>query len=208
MYLELDKGYHISFKAPYEAHLGVYYITHKVTYDELIKSKVDMVAHFFGPKLELTAKDWDDFAQGEFNGVKAIDDEYYRLEKPSDNLERDIIWAPASTFDGYPNAEIGCYKKLSLMLDLGIWADSEALSSVIETIEQHLVGTHGIESKVLVTEYDKIWMTTEGFKTDVTDVRATKATGATNYFALYNEQIKLTNKYKTKMEAMETKLGI
>ncbi len=204
-YLELNKAYYIEFRPTYANMNDVYLVTQKITYTELIKNGIDITGRFFDKIVPTTGvPTWDDFAQDTIDGVKAIDDTYYRLERPSEELENEYIWAPASTFINYPDSDIGHYKKLMLTLDLGIWDDKDKLTAAIDTIENVLHSNLGIQPGVVVSQYDKIWLKTSAYQTDIVDARAAEAGRAINHYSSLVTTLDALSKANNRITALET----
>jgi len=194
-YLELNKIYYFQCVSQFSTLNGIYEVIQKKTYPELISDGIDMVALCYD-KAGLTSDDWDADAESMQNDV------FYKLAAPSDNLDQPFIWLPDSKIAAYPDSSVYRYKKLMVMLNLGIFEDSNELSSSMQTIKNLLLANHGISTDALVTKYSDIWLTEAQYDNVVQSRDSLKGT-TVNYISENNRLVSELNQANARIAALE-----
>ena len=194
-YLELNKIYHIQCVTPFSTLDGVYEVVQKKTYAELIRDGIDMVADCY-EKVNLTADDW------EADAVNMQQDTFYKLEYPSDQLIRPHIWLPDSKIASYPDSNIFRYKKLMLMVNLGIFDNADGLTSAMTTIKNLLSTNLGIDCDPRATAYEDIWLSAPQYEA-IEDARDTLRGTVINYISENNRLVNDLNKANARIAALE-----
>ena len=75
------------------------------------------------------------------------------------------IWVPSSIIKGYPDPRIGSYKKLGLVLDLGVFANQDDFATLGKDIMNYLRSNYGIDRPdATVAVYGNQWMTVSEYE--------------------------------------------
>lgn len=75
------------------------------------------------------------------------------------------IWVPSSIIKGYPEPRIGSYKKLGLVLDLGVFANQDDFATLGKDIMNYLRSNYGIDRPdATVTVYGNQWLTVDEYE--------------------------------------------
>ena len=168
MVIQLDRCYKITFKnseegagANFSLLDGFYEVVRSYGWNELMGARIDLQENLLD---HAGITDTTLIRTLQTNWVN--DAFYYCI-----GMDRDRqIWVPESIIKGYPEPRIGSYKKLGLVLDLGVFANSEDFSTLGKDIMKYLKSNYGIDRPdATVTVYGNQWMTVEDYEN--TDLR-------------------------------------
>ena len=168
MVIQLDRCYKITFKnreegagANFTLLDGFYEVVRSYGWNELMGARIDLQENLLD---HAGITDTTLIRTLQTNWVN--DAFYYCI-----GMDRDRqIWVPESIIKGYPEPRIGSYKKLGLVLDLGVFANSEDFSTLGKDIMKYLKSNYGIDRPdATVTVYGNQWMTVEDYEN--TDLR-------------------------------------
>lgn len=163
MVIQLDRCYRILFKttddgagADFSVLNGFYEVVRSYGWNELNGAGVDLQKNL----LDL-AGIVDSSALRTLQQNWTNDAFYYCIGMDQDRQ----VWVPESIIKGYPDPRIGSYKKLGLVLELGVFANAEDFSTMGEELVEHLKSNYGIEApKGTVTVYGNQWLTNQDFE--------------------------------------------
>jgi len=162
MIIRLDQCYKINFKttddgagANFSLLDGFYEVVRSYGWNELNGAKIDLQANLLahtgitdGTALTTLQQNWTN------------DIFYYCIGMDQDRQ----IWVPESIIKGYPDPRIASYKKLGLVVDLGLFADKDDFSTLSTELMNYLKSNYGIDdADASVTVYGNEWKTIAEF---------------------------------------------
>lgn len=168
MVIQLDRSYKITFKnseegagADFTQLDGFYEVVRSYGWNELMGARIDLQKNL------LDHAGITDTTLIRTLQANWINDAFYYCI----GMDRDRqIWVPESIIKGYPDPRIGSYKKLGLVLDLGVFANSDDFSSLGKDIMKYLKSNYGIDRPdATIMVYGNEWMTVEDYNN--TDLR-------------------------------------
>lgn len=174
MVIQLDRCYKITFKGTEEgagANFtildGFYEVVRSYGWNELMGARIDLQKNL------LEHAGITDTTLIRTLQTNWVNDAFYYCI----GMDRDRqIWVPESIIKGYPDPRIGSYKKLGLVLDLGVFADSDDFSTLGKDIMKYLKSNYGIDRPdATVMVYGNQWMTNEEYLN--TDLRRKSVQG-------------------------------
>lgn len=168
MVIQLDRCYKITFKGTEEgagANFtlldGFYEVVRSYGWNELMGARIDLQKNLLD---HAGITDTTLIRTLQANWIN--DAFYYCIGMDQDRQ----IWVPESIIKGYPDPRIGSYKKLGLVLDLGVFANSDDFSTLGKDIMKYLKSNYGIDRPdATVMVYGNQWMTMEEYNN--TDLR-------------------------------------
>lgn len=168
MVIQLDRCYKITFKtntegagANFSLLDGFYEVVRSYGWNELMGARIDLQKNLLD---HAGITDTTLIRTLQANWVN--DAFYYCIGMDQDRQ----IWVPESIIKGYPEPRIGSYKKLGLVLDLGVFANSDDFSTLGKDIMKYLKSNYGIDRPdATLMVYGNQWMTVEDYNN--TDLR-------------------------------------
>lgn len=168
MVIQLDRCYKITFKtntegagANFSLLDGFYEVVRSYGWNELMGARIDLQKNLLD---HAGITDTTLIRTLQTNWVN--DAFYYCIGMDQDRQ----IWVPESIIKGYPEPRIGSYKKLGLVLDLGVFANSDDFSTLGKDIMKYLKSNYGIDRPdATLMVYGNQWMTVEDYNN--TDLR-------------------------------------
>lgn len=168
MVIQLDRSYKITFRnseegagADFSLLDGFYEVVRSYGWNELMGARIDL------QKYLLDHAGITDTTLIRTLQTKWVNDAFYYCIGMDQDRQ---IWVPESIIKGYPEPRIGSYKKLGLVLDLGVFANSDDFSTLGKDIMKYLKSNYGIDRPdATVMVYGNQWMTVEDFEN--TDLR-------------------------------------
>ena len=162
MVIQLDRCYKITFKngnegagANFSLLDGFYEVVRSYGWNELMGARIDL------QKDLLDHAGITDTTLIRTLQTKWVNDAFYYCIGMDQDRQ---IWVPESIIKGYPDPRIGSYKKLGLVLDLGVFANSEDFSTLGKDIMKYLKANYGIDRPdATVMVYGNQWMTDEEY---------------------------------------------
>lgn len=194
-FLELNKIYHIKCVTQFDALDGVYEIVQKKNYPELIRDNIDMVANCYS-KVGLDQQAW------EADAVNMQNDTFYKLEYPGDTAKRFSIWLPDSKIATYPDSNVFRYKKLMMLVDLGIFDNDDEITSISNTIKNLIATNLGIDTDPRVSAYDDMWLSGQQYK-DIENIREAAKGTIVNYISENNKLVNQLAEANSRIAALE-----
>ena len=168
MVIQLDRSYKITFRnseegagADFSLLDGFYEVVRSYGWNELMSARIDLQKYLLD---HAGITDTTLIRTLQTNWVN--DAFYYCIGMDQDRQ----IWVPESIIKGYPEPRIGSYKKLGLVLDLGVFANSDDFSTLGKDIMKYLKANYGIDRPDgTVMVYGNQWMTVDDYEN--TDLR-------------------------------------
>ena len=131
---------------------GIYQIESVTNYYNLITKGVDIYQNLYVPLglsravYEKDAATWKD------------NDIWYRLMNPM--LPAQVYYVPTSIIEGIPDGNVTEYKRMHLVVDIGIFNDPELLSNMVTSINMLMKAHFGIPTSAELAAYDSVWIPT------------------------------------------------
>ena len=195
MYMDINKTYAFNFKSGFETLNGIYTVTQKLTYDEIILAGIDLIEELYA-KVNKDATDWDaDLPTYRYN-------DFYKLEIPTENVQTEHIYIPEGIIAGYPDPNIHEYAKLTLVADLGQHTDITEIEAIKTEVKELLETNYGIVYEPKIVTYEKEWMTESDYDDIVTARENAKGT-IVNYRSLSLELTEQLAEANAKIVALE-----
>ena len=163
MVIQLDRCYKINFKnreegggANFSLLDGFYEVVRSYGWNELMGSGIDLQKNL------LDHAGISDTTAIRTLQVNWINDAFYLCI----GMDKDRqIWVPESIIKGYPEPRIGSYKKLGLVLDLGVFANKSDFETLGKDIMDYLRVNYGIDRPdATVMIYGNEWMTVKDYE--------------------------------------------
>ena len=195
MYINIDETYNFVFKPDFNTLNNVYKVTQQLSYDEILATEINMVDSLYS-RVNKTEEDWIADADGYRSN------NFYKLEAMNIELEPDSFYIPEDILLVYPDPNIHKYGKISLMVDLGVFANEAELSTMLTDISNILETNHGITTPPKTAIYDDTWMSEDDYNVVVATRDAAKGT-ILNYLSESQRlELELTNA-RNKIIALE-----
>ena len=138
--LEMGKVYRFSFVNDFKALGYIKPQANDYTEDEGAENDSDITRGVY----EKDAATWKD------------DDVWYRLMNPM--LPAQVYYVPTSIIEGIPDGNVSEYKRMHLVVDIGIFNDPELLSDMVTSINMLMKAHFGIPTSAELAAYDSVWL--------------------------------------------------
>lgn len=195
MYMDINMSYKFVFKSGFETLNGIYTVTQKLTYDEVILAGVDLIENLYA-KVNKDPADWDaDLPSYRYN-------DFFKLEVPSDSVKTEILYIPEGIIEGYPDPNIHEYAKLTLVADLGEHTTLAEIEALKTEVQELLETNYGITYVPKIVTYKKNWLTDVEYKV-ITDAREVAKGTIINYRSLSLKLQQQLNEANAKIIALE-----
>lgn len=163
MVIQLDRCYKINFKtkeegggANFSLLDGFYEVVRSYGWNELMGAGIDLQKNLLDhagivdtTALRTLQTNW-------------INDAFYLCIGMDQDRQ---IWVPESIIKGYPEPRIGSYKKLGLVLDLGVFANKSDFETLGKEVMDYLRANYGIDRPdATLMVYGNEWMTVEEYE--------------------------------------------
>ena len=132
---------------------GIFRVENITTYYNLVLSGVDIYQNLYLP-LNLTPELFEADRKKWMN-----DDVWYKLVDPT--IETRVLYVPIGIIDGIPDGNVTEYNRYHLIIDIGIFGDSDLLTDVVTDINMLMRAKFGIPSSAQLASYDKLYIPDE-----------------------------------------------
>ena len=159
---------------------GIYTLTEILTYNQAIANGVDFIKSLYTPAGVAAAQFITDAVNYTNNNVLLL--------TPA-NVKNGIpIYAPVSILAMQPDSMVGCYNKIAIGINLGLFNDQTKLTWIINEINQILTATLGINNPAVLYSLGSEYMKISDFNTQ----QAQRQAAITGYNTLYTQLLEQT----------------
>jgi len=160
---------------------GIYTANELLSYNEMLANNIDLVTNLYTPA-GVPAVDYTTDVSSYIN------DTILYLVSANNGTS---IYVPSSILATVPDPMIGCYNKLAIGINLGLFADQTKLAWIISELNSIISAVTGITSPVELYSIGTEYLAVKDYET----LEATRASAKTQYSTLYQQlqqQIALT----------------
>jgi len=192
--VNVGQVYKFMFKPIIESFTGIYRLMTIMTPDDVVSTNVDLYKTTFKAH---GVSEVDYVAQ-----VKNLLTDSVIFKLRDVHKTGIVYYVPEFILLGQPIVNVTAYRRLGLAVNLGIFGNTNLLTSIRDEIEDMLVGRAGIESGAILFSPEEVWMVDEEYKV----IESERREKISSNRSIYSDNIELkdqVNKLQSTVEAYE-----
>lgn len=155
MVIKPSTTYKFVFNSEFSSHDGVYKVLGILSYDDAINQGADLFKSLYEP-LGITESTFNSYL------TNLRKDDVLKVESKTTSV---ISYLPTSILSMIPNSGVSSYPKLNIGIDVGVYSDSDTLSTLVNDIKDMVSATLGSDTKVVMYTRDSVWLTETEYNT-------------------------------------------